>query len=425
MTLVGVSEPGAAVRRLSIRQGNSDYHLFQHFDPAYVDLRPADVDGCTDLIVLPCNRSLDIIDEPDPFPAERWDDAATRIVFDASGEGKPHDPGTTERLHALLRRRGAPLDRAVYLTQDRHYASDYAAYCAAQGIGPRMQVVNYDYWIRRFLSTIEVEGEKLLAKRLRNFHRRPRRRDRRFMALAFTPRPTKVLFLLRLLKNERWDQGYISFGGFEQLAKHRGRQVWHFEKDVRALQGFEDLAEDVLKGMPALQSKGLMTFGEPADRPYEFFLKRLPQDMALVEYDASWFSVILETEMLDRPCRITEKPLKAMCNLHPAIILGNPGSLSLLRDLGFATFDGLFDERYDEEDDPRRRFDMVWTEVERLCGMDEADLDRLEAAMEETLVFNARWGLTKLPTIWRRDVDARLLNAITTPGPDVDVVSRG
>ncbi len=428
MSLGEVSELGAPVRRLSIRQGDFGYHLFQHFDPAYVDLRPADAEGPTDLILLPCNRSLDIIDAPDPFPAHVWDDAVrgdARIVFDASGEGKPHDAATAERLHDLLRRRGAALDRAVYLTQDRQYAADYADYCAAQGIGRRMQVVNYDYWIRKFLGSVEAHGEKLLAKRLKTFRRRPRRRDRRFMALAFTPRPAKVLFLLKLLKAGCWDQGFISFGGFEQLARHRGRTVWHFEKDVRALQGFEDLAEDLLEWMPALQAKGVVTFGEPADRPYEFFLKRLSQDTALGEYDASWFSVIPETEMLDRPCRITEKPLKALCNLHATIILGNPGSLSFLRDLGFVTFGGLFDERYDEENDPRRRFDMVWTEVERLCRMDEADLDRLEGAIEETLIFNARWGLTKLPAIWRREVDARLLKAIMTPGLDVDVASGG
>ena len=428
MDLAGVGGPVAPARRLSVRQGNSDYHLFQYFDPAYVDLRPADAEGPTDLILFPCSLSLDIIDAPDPFPTHCWDAVArgeSRIVFDASGEGKPHDAVTTERLHDLLRQRGAPLDRAVYLTQDRRYAPDYAEYCAVQGIGRRMQVINYDFWIRKFLSSVEAKGEKILAKRLRNFHRRADSRDRRFMALAFTPRPTKALFLLKLLEEGRWDQGYISFGGFEQLAKHRRKTVPQFEKDLRGLAGFQDLAEAALEWMPALQAKGTLTFGEKADQPHEAFVKRLSQDTTLGEYDTSWFSVILETEMLDRPCRITEKPLKALCNLHPTIILGNPGSLSSLRAMGFASFGGMLDERYDEECNPRRRFDMVWTEVQRLCGMEEADLIRLERAIEETLVFNAEWGLTKLPAIWRDEVDVRLLNAITTPGLDTDVVSRG
>ena len=410
---------------VSIRLGNDGYHLFRHFAPALMTLRPIDAEGRTDLIVFACNKPLDAAEGPDRLPAHAWDDAArggTRIVFDASGEGKPHDPATSEQMHGLLARRGVPFDHAVYLTQDRQYGADYAAWCAAQGIGRRIKVINYDYWIRHLMRSVEDQGERIFAKRARIFRRRPRRRDRRFLALTYTPRPTKVLFLLQLLRSGRWDDGFVSFGGFEQLARHRNRLVAHFEKDLRALAGFEDLAAKLLPWMPELQGKGEVAFGAAPDRSLGQFLKRLPQDATLDEYNRSWFSVITETEMLNRPCRITEKPLKAMLNFHPAIILGNPGSLPFLRNLGFSTFEGFFDERYDEEPDARRRYKMVWREVDRLCRMDEAELDRLEGALAETLTFNASWGLTRLPAIWRDEVDARLLDAALTPGPDVDVV---
>ena len=332
---------GARTPQISIRLGGDGYHLFSAFDPGSVSLRPAGAEGHTDLILFACNRSFDVAEAPDLLPAQAWDDAAngsTRVVFDVSGEGKPHDPATTERLHGLLARHGVAFDHAAYLTQDRGYGADYADYCAAQGVGRRMRVLNFDYWIRELLLSLEGYGERLFARRLKEFRRRPRRRERRFMALCFTPRPTKVLLLLRLLQSGLWDQAFVSFGGFDLLAKHQRRTAAQFAKDIWELKGFEALAQELMPWMPQLQDKGAVALGRPADRPYDYFLKRLPRDAPLGEYNRSWFSVVAETEMLGRPCRTTEKPLKAMLNFHPAIILGNPQSLSLIRDLGFATF---------------------------------------------------------------------------------------
>ncbi len=85
----------------------------------------------------------------------------------------------------------------------------------------------------------------------------------------------------------------------------------------------------------------------------------------LTEYAESWFSVVTETEMRPRPSRITEKVLKPLVNFHPMILFGNPGSLRMVRDYGFVTFENVIDESYDDEPDPRRRFDKAYLELER------------------------------------------------------------
>ena len=79
----------------------------------------------------------------------------------------------------------------------------------------------------------------------------------------------------------------------------------------------------------------------------------------------------------------------------------------------------MFDERYDEELDPRRRFDMVYDEVRRLCAMDEAQMARTSAALSEIVTFNACWGLTELPRRFNETVLADLIDELgpRTPAP--------
>jgi hypothetical protein len=132
----------------------------------------------------------------------------------------------------------------------------------------------------------------------------------------------------------------------------------------------------------------------------------------LAEYDDCWFSLVTETDFRSRIFRVTEKILKPFVNFHPMLVLGNPGELRMARDLGFATFDDVFDESYDEETNQRRRFEHVYAQFTRWCRADESELARLEARLEEKLIFNARWGITRFPGIYRVQYDTALVNNI-------------
>ena len=144
---------------------------------------------------------------------------------------------------------------------------------------------------------------------------------------------------------------------------------------------------------------------------------RAVQAMEIEEYGDSWFSVVTETEMSDRLHRITEKPLKPLLGFHPFLVLGNPGALQLLRGYGFETFSRVFDERYDTEPNPRRRFDMVYAELRRLCALDEPQIARASAELSEILSFNACWGLTELPRRFRQTLLAGLVDQLVSLRP--------
>lgn len=112
--------------------------------------------------------------------------------------------------------------------------------------------------------------------------------------------------------------------------------------------------------------------------------KYLPDDAIPLDdrhYNSDWytntcFSVVAETDPSHKDLIfITEKTFKPISAGHPFIIHGNPGTLSCLKDNGFKTFDKLFDERYDNIEDPFERLVAIVDEIE---NFDATKLELIE-----------------------------------------------
>ena len=78
-------------------------------------------------------------------------------------------------------------------------------------------------------------------------------------------------------------------------------------------------------------------------------------------YEDTLVSLITETNYNQNECTLTEKTFKPMYNKHPLIIIGVPGSLQGLRDLGFITFSEFWSEEYDMIIDPAHRLQAIET----------------------------------------------------------------
>jgi hypothetical protein len=367
-----------------------------------------------DLVVIPCNLPSSARAWRDELPAsvcEQIRSGRAGVVFDGSGEGIPHAAEMAEDMHALLARLGCPPARACHVAQHRLLRRDYEAWCASRGAAP-MRVLAYDFWIKWFFHACEATGEAVLERRLQAFRSRGARRSRRFVSLNWSLRPSKAYFLLRLIRDGLLDEGFVSSGGVERLAAMGKGGLHELGKRMRAMAGFEDLYAELAPFLPRLETLGRVRLGGLAEDPNGAELAA--DDAGLRAYDDSWFSAVTESEMGDEPARITEKPFKPLVNLHPIVVFGNPGALAMIRELGFQTFGDAIDERYDEEPDPRRRFEMAWAEFERLCRPDEAELAALERRLAETLEFNARHGLTRLPAIYRDRIDRALLDELAS-----------
>jgi hypothetical protein len=392
-------------------------HLFDHVrDPRVAFARPgAPFVGEADLIIVPCGSSGTIAIAETDIPDSAWQAARAGragVVFDASTEACDHTAERTRDLHRFLAEKGVAPERAVYLTQDREYRDAYLEHCAGAHAGGAMSVVVSDYFIWTVAAQLEGSGEALFQQRLERFRARAGRRSRRFVSLNFTPRPPKVLFLLSLMRDGLWERGHISFGGFDKHRKSEHGGVGKFRRHLHAWAGFEDLALELEPWLARLDAYGEVVFSPPPSKAVRRHSGVMVRDEDLREFDDSWFGVVTETEMTSRPSRITEKALKPLSNFHPLVTFGNVGALGLMRELGFAGFGQVIDEAYDLEPDPRRRFDLVYAEVRRLCALDEADLARLADRIADTLEANARWALVEMPGAQRRKHDAGLIDQI-------------
>lgn len=381
-------------------------HALDHPGDPRVSL---EFDAWPDIVMLPAAREAVLKTSAELVSPEIRQRIAARrsvLVLDASGEGPAFTPQLASTIHRLLRDLALSAKNVAYLTQNRDFEAAYREWCGP-GVRPLKVVVHDDYLSRFFLDHAEG-GRETFAKRLAGFEARPPERERRFVCLNYSIRTAKVLLLLAMVRDGLWDRGFISFPGFDAAKHVRAVRKPAIERDLTRIPGLETLGEALKPWLDALDAKGASMLGAPAGSSK---LKSVAEDSALAEYDRAWFSLINETEVVGTR-RVTEKPFKALANFSPLVLWGNPGSLALIRDFGFKTFGGLIDESYDAESDPARRFEGVYGELKRLCGLPEEELARTERDLADTLAHNADRALVQMPRIYRDEIEPRLVDAV-------------
>jgi hypothetical protein len=397
---------------LLVRGGKS---MFRYLDDERVRLSDVGeaVDAAPDLVVVAQEQALILDRRTLELPEEIWArlrSGAAKLVIDSSGEGAVHSAERFSRLHAFFERIGIAPSNCILLTQDRAFRTDYLEHARALGLGGQaMQVLVHDRFIQYLFSAARTGGEEaLFYRRARAYASSPPDRARRFISLNHKMvYPHRALFLLRLLRDGLWDSGHISVG---PLHEYDGKEITRgqFIKRVCSDPRLFEEVQAVLPELDRLDAYAPRFIGlEDTNKgtAKELFIPDMYE-----EYTSSWFSVVIETDTTARLHRVTEKPFKPLLCFHPLIVLGGCFSLELIRDFGFRTFPELFDESYDSETDLLTRFRMVYGEVERLCRMDQAELARRHQAAEEAVVFNAWWGLTQLPALFRDRVDTVLVD---------------
>ena len=109
----------------------------------------------------------------------------------------------------------------------------------------------------------------------------------------------------------------------------------------------------------------------------------------------TYFSLVTETTWesigwgIGNLVRVTEKIYKAIA-LHPFIVIGNKHTLKYLHSVGFETFPEMFDESYDEIDEPIDRMVFIMKEVERLCKMDIEKLHKIYVSVLPKIKHNQK-----------------------------------
>jgi hypothetical protein len=86
-------------------------------------------------------------------------------------------------------------------------------------------------------------------------------------------------------------------------------------------------------------------------------------------YTNSYFNIVLETHFDadgSGGAFLTEKTFKPIKHAQPFVVIGAPGSLSALRDLGYRTFDHVIDTGYDTIQNNTQRWQAVKSTIEQI-----------------------------------------------------------
>ena len=85
---------------------------------------------------------------------------------------------------------------------------------------------------------------------------------------------------------------------------------------------------------------------------------------------------------------LTEKSFKPSKEKHPFIIVGAPGTLQAFRDMGFRTFNEIWDENYDNIPDPRQRMFAILNLCKYIGSWNEEQIKEFRRKVKPILDHN-------------------------------------
>lgn len=143
---------------------------------------------------------------------------------------------------------------------------------------------------------------------------------------------------------------------------------------------YKDLEKELSEGYK-LKEKLPLVIDNKAFQTY--FAFDSSHRMLIKYFRETYFTLVTETLYDNGNIRfLTEKLFKPIMHKHPFILVSTPYSLELLREQGYKTFNGIIDESYDSETNDNLRLLKIISEVERLCNLNEVQLQEfLEQAL--------------------------------------------
>ena len=111
-------------------------------------------------------------------------------------------------------------------------------------------------------------------------------------------------------------------------------------------------------------------------------------------FNTSFFSVVAETQFAEQYGIITEKTFNAIVAGHPFMLCAHQGAIQQMQNLGFKTWDSLFNEFYDEVKEPTRIDDMIfdnlaWFDVK----LSSSDMHELYMLHRDIIDYNRNFFL--------------------------------
>ena len=178
------------------------------------------------------------------------------------------------------------------------------------------------------------------------------------------PRYHRLMMLCSLLASNLWHRGLISHRP-DNFEPYDNTMTWEFKPYVKMLQaiGPKELDMDLVDNNPAIQYN-------------------------IDHYSQTFLSLIPETGFTNHSIFFSEKIWKSIRIGHPFIIVGSPGMLKGLHNLGFKTFSEWWDESYDDELDLEKRVKKISKVLVKLSKLSIVELKDIRRSLKDTVEFN-------------------------------------
>lgn len=135
-----------------------------------------------------------------------------------------------------------------------------------------------------------------------------------------------------------------------------------------------------------------------------------PQRLQMPGLQEAFLYVASETTYDYPYAFITEKSFKGILCKRPFVILGSPGSLRCMQELGFKTFDRWWDESYDNLDDPTERILAITDIVKYVSSLSSESIQKMCIEMEDVLEYNFNYYMKDMMLSGLNDFKQQLDN---------------
>ena len=185
-----------------------------------------------------------------------------------------------------------------------------------------------------------------------------------FLSYNRNPRVYRVYLLWHLYQNGLFDKGLISFYKLDDTKHYHGSNI-----DQNFLQYLRDNTPIKI------------------DDKYDLYYN-LACNISLDDYKETFISIITESLTEENTLFFSEKIWKPIMIGHPFMLLGNPGSLKYLKELGYKTFDKWLNEDYDNEPNMIKRSQMIVEEMTKFKSKTISELMTIREEMKEVCLHN-------------------------------------
>lgn len=246
---------------------------------------------------------------------------------------------------------GIPLHKVIYLTGAINAKEIYEEYCDVYNIPnePRHRLNIVTYASSEHIFANNLKGDEPIYNTDIVPHKLFLMWNRRY-------RPHRIQLSALLEKNNLIDRSFISLPSC-----HIETPIMTFQNEIRHMDLVHQFAHMGLEQehVDRLESKLPLVLDD------EHNIVQMCSDEGNVNrhyYQNSLISIVTETNFYEPEVTLTEKSFKPLKEKHPFILVGVPGCLQGLRDLGYQTFSEFWDESYDTITDPiprMRKLDEV------------------------------------------------------------------